>query len=191
VSYHYLATPYTKYPAGHDAAAADAAVQATILHEAGIPVFSPIVVGHAIHRYMPANVPRDGLFWIDFMRPFMDAARGLIVCRLESWEESYGIRVEVEIFQEAGKPIVYMEPGGVPDGLASSPVGDEDAIFHTRDRDARVVPVAWPGCTDLNAVRRAREIWDHSANDSAYHAERLIKTGVSINIVKRILMPYL
>lgn len=189
MSYHYLATPYAKYPAGHDAAAADAAVQATILHEAGVPVFSPIVVGHALYRYMDQNVPRGGRFWIDFMRPFMDAARGLIVCRLGSWEDSDGIRIEVEIFQEAGKPIVEMEPGVVPDGLIPSPF--DNALEHVRDRDRRTAPVAWPGCPDLNAVKRAREIWDHSANDSAYHAERLARTGATPAIVRRLLTPFL
>jgi hypothetical protein len=48
------------------------------------------------------------------------AARGLIVCEMESWETSYGIGVEIAAFKKAGKPIVHMLPGQVPDELRVS-----------------------------------------------------------------------
>jgi hypothetical protein len=32
----------------------------------------------------------------------------------EGWEQSYGMRVELETFQAAGKPVVWMTPGVVP-----------------------------------------------------------------------------
>ena len=44
----------------------------------------------------------------------MDAARGLIVCEMDGWDESYGIQVEIEVFKAAGKPIIHMTPGFLP-----------------------------------------------------------------------------
>ena len=47
-----------------------------------------------------------------------EAARGLLVCKLTGWKDSYGVSVEIRAFRKAGKPVIYMEPGAVPPGLA-------------------------------------------------------------------------
>lgn len=39
----------------------------------------------------------------------MHGAKGLIVCMMPTWEESYGIGVEVETFKRLGKPVLHME----------------------------------------------------------------------------------
>jgi hypothetical protein len=44
----------------------------------------------------------------------MEAAKGIIVCQMEGWAESYGVQFEIEAFQKMCKPVLYMTPGVVP-----------------------------------------------------------------------------
>jgi hypothetical protein len=111
----YLATPYAKYPDGPIAAFEEAAKQAGILARAGICIFCPITHSHPIHLHVnPIDAHR---FWLDFDRPFMAAAKGLIVCQLTGWHESRGIREEIDYFVDAGKSIVVMQPNVIPEAL--------------------------------------------------------------------------
>jgi len=109
----YLASPYSKYHAGIEAACGVVSQNAALLIKAGIPVYCPIAHTHpiAIHGDMD---PLDHSIWLPLDKPFMDAAKGLIVCMMDGWDKSYGVSVEIEEFKKAGKPIVYMEPGIVP-----------------------------------------------------------------------------
>lgn len=109
MSYYYLATPYSKYPEGIEAAFIAACKITAKLIAAGTPVYSPIAHTHpvAIHGGMD---PLDHNIWLPADKPLMDGALGLIVAKLPSWESSYGISVEIEAFKKAGKPIRYLEP---------------------------------------------------------------------------------
>lgn len=114
VGYWYLGGPYSKYPDGIDSAF-DRVVEARgLLVRAGIPAFSPIVHSHPVARKCGID-PHDHSIWLPAERPMLDAATGLIVLMLESWEISYGLAQEIELFRSAGKPIVYMAPGVVPE----------------------------------------------------------------------------
>jgi hypothetical protein len=86
------------------------------LVKAGIHVFCPIGATHgaAIHGGID---PLDHLIWIPADAPFMAISYDLIVCQMESWESSYGIKVEIDTFKNAKKPILYMTPGTVPKEL--------------------------------------------------------------------------
>ena len=110
----YLATPYSKYPKGIEAAFALAAGQAALFARAGIPVYSPIAHTHPIAMIGELD-PYDHAIWLPFDHPLMVAAKGLIVLMAESWEQSYGMKVEIDQFKAAGKPVVYMTPGILPD----------------------------------------------------------------------------
>lgn len=107
--YWYLATPYSKYPEGIEAAFVAACVNHALLIKAGIPTFCPIA-----HTHGPATLggidPLDHKIWLPADAPFMHAAFGLIMCKLPSWEISYGMNAEREAFDAAGKPVVWMEP---------------------------------------------------------------------------------
>jgi len=109
----YLGTPYSKYPRGIQAAYEDACLQQALLIKAGIPVFCPIAHTHgpAIHGGID---PLDHNIWIPADAPFMQAAKGLIVCKMEGWRDSYGLTVEVDYFINHRKPVFYMDVGIVP-----------------------------------------------------------------------------
>lgn len=113
----YLATPYSKYADGIEAAFVEAAKQTALLIRAGVRVYSPICHTHpaAIHGGID---PLDHGIWLPADEPFVRAARGLLVCKLTGWKDSYGVSVEIRAFRKAGKPVIYMEPGAVPPGLA-------------------------------------------------------------------------
>ena len=116
MSFWYLASPYSKYSAGIFAAYADACQQAALLVRAGVPVFSPIAHSHGIAEFGEID-PADHEIWLPADAPFMDAAHGIVVCKLPGWDKSRGVQHEIDVFQSADKPVVYMEPGVVPEVL--------------------------------------------------------------------------
>jgi Domain of unknown function (DUF1937) len=116
MSYLYLATPYSKYPGGINAAYELASREQALLVWAGVPVFCPIAHTHgaAIHGDLD---PKDHGIWLKADAPFMDGAAGLIMLKAETWQDSYGMRKEQEAFRDAGKPVFWMTPGRIPDEL--------------------------------------------------------------------------
>lgn len=121
----YLATPYSKHPDGLVEAFLQAVEQAALLIKAGIPVFCPIAHTHPI-AVMGDLDPYDHDIWLPADRPFMEAAKGIIVCKLEGWDESFGIKKEIEAFTAAIKPVIYMEPDEVPYVYPSVPLPFEN-----------------------------------------------------------------
>jgi len=114
--FYYLASPYSKYPHGLQTAFDDTVRQVGFLLRHGIYVYSPIVHQHYVARLCGID-PRDHAIWIPADQPLMDAARGLIVCKLAGWEESKGIAEERKIFEAAHKAVISMQPFCVPPGL--------------------------------------------------------------------------
>lgn len=112
----YLGSPYSLYPGGPEQAFRDACLEAAVLIKAGIPVFSPIAHTHpiAVNGLMDLL---DLSIWLPTDKPMMDAAKGIIVCKMEWWEKSKGVAHEIEVFSRVGKPIIYMTPGIVPDEI--------------------------------------------------------------------------
>lgn len=119
MSYYYLATPYSKYEGGLEAAFIMAAKQTALLMQAGIPVFSPIAHTHPIAIHGGID-PLDYTVWQPVDQPMMDAATGLIVVCAPGWRESKGVAYEIEDFKLAGKPVFYMEMNVVPLALCKS-----------------------------------------------------------------------
>lgn len=116
MSFWYLASPYSRFPRGHEAAFVEACANAAKLVRAGVPVFSPIAHSHGIAQHGAVD-PVDLKVWLPADRPFMDAAHGIIVLKMEGWHSSVGMNHEIGYFALNGKPVVYMEPGQVPEEL--------------------------------------------------------------------------
>ncbi len=113
MSYWYLATPYSKYPEGIQAAFEAACRETAVFVRAGIPVFCPIAHTHPVAIAGDID-PYDHAVWLPADRPFMEGAAGLVFCKLQSWEISYGMKAEREYFESVDKPVVEMEPGILP-----------------------------------------------------------------------------
>ena len=117
MSYWYLASPYSKYPHGLDRACDDICEQAALLVSVGVRhVYSPIAHCHRIEKLGGLD-PLDYSIWLPMQQPMIDAAKGMILCKLDGWDRSYGIGVELGLFRAESKPVFYMLPGSVPHGL--------------------------------------------------------------------------
>lgn len=104
----YLATPYSKFPAGLEAAHKAACEYAATLIKSGVRIYCPIAHTHPIAVF--GNIdPYSHAIWLPADRPFMDNAVGLIVVKMTGWEKSIGITEEIKTFKKAGKPILFME----------------------------------------------------------------------------------
>lgn len=106
----YLCTPYTNYPKGPDQAYQDACKMTAFLSENGLFVFSPIVHSYPLHTYQNKDLQFDYDFWLTIDFKFIKMSKGLIVCTMDGWKESYGIQKEIKLVQnELQKPIIYTE----------------------------------------------------------------------------------
>ncbi len=104
----YLASPYSKYPAGIEAAFRDVAALAGKLLVAGLKVYSPIAHTHpiAIYGHLDAY---DHTIWMPFDQAIMNVCDAMIVATMETWDKSYGIGEEIKVFSAAGKPIYRLD----------------------------------------------------------------------------------
>lgn len=108
----YLATPYSKYPDGIESAFKDAAALAGKLLRCGVKVYSPISHTHPIA--VNAHIdPLDHAIWLPFDRAMMDRCEVLLVAKMRGWERSHGIAHEIEVFTEAHKPVLYLDPASL------------------------------------------------------------------------------
>lgn len=104
----YLATPYSKYKKGIHYAFADAARVAAELLRNGVKVYSPIAHTHPLAIYGAID-PLDHAIWLPFDEAMMEAADALLVAKMQGWDESRGIKHEIDFFAERGKAIHYLE----------------------------------------------------------------------------------
>ncbi len=104
----YLATPYTKYPNGLDAAFEDAAYLTGYLIKAGAAVFSPICHSHPVAKHGGIDAVDHDL-WMRIDREMWDRCDELLVAKLDGWDESRGIAREIEHFLASGKPVRYLD----------------------------------------------------------------------------------
>lgn len=105
---YYLATPFTRYEMGLDAACYDATAIAAKLVDKGFRVFPPITAGHNMAKVGYLD-PVDDELWTWYNRGFVEKADACIVACLPGWEESDGVAHEIATFLMAGKPVVYLD----------------------------------------------------------------------------------
>ena len=104
----YVASPYSLYVYGKEAAAREVGMAALELAKRGFTVFSPIAHSHAMCLTAP-KLKDDQLFWELQDRPFLESAMGLIVVKMRGWSESVGVDHEINRSRELKKPIMYLE----------------------------------------------------------------------------------
>jgi len=108
----YVATPYTKFPEGHEEAFRQAASITGRLMLLGLRVYSPITHGHPLSLY--GGVPfTNHDVWLPFDRAMMEKADALIVAKMVGWHRSEGIDHEVRFFMEEGKRVYFLDPGSL------------------------------------------------------------------------------
>ncbi len=106
---YYLATPYSLYPHGLEAAYREACDITVRLQDRSLRVFSPIAVYHPVARECRIEA-RDHEFWLRRCRPWIEDCDALIVAMMEGWGKSRGVREETGAFMRAGKPVKLIDP---------------------------------------------------------------------------------
>lgn len=102
----YLATPYSKFHDGLEAAYVMACKARAELIAAAVPCFSPIVHSHGVAIHGGLDPLRHDI-WLPSEAPILQASCGLVIYQAEGWTESYGIAKEIAAFRAAGKPVVH------------------------------------------------------------------------------------
>lgn len=105
----YLATPYSRFPDGLEAAFIEAAKLAARLMAKGVRVYSPIVHTHPMAVFGEIDA-LDHSIWMPFDEAMMEACCALAVAQLPTWEQSKGVKHEIDYFELAGKPIFFLDP---------------------------------------------------------------------------------
>ncbi len=103
----YLATPYTKE--NHQEAYQAACRMAMFLEENEVFTFSPIAHSHGMSEYASHYNKTSHDFWLTIDFKFIKLSRGLLVCKMKGWDNSFGIAKEIEFAETLKKPIIYTE----------------------------------------------------------------------------------
>lgn len=108
MTFVYVATPYSKYDAGIDAAFVEACKVTAEFIRRGIPAYSPIAHTHPVALHGRMN-PLDHEIWMPADAPMMAAASELWVIKMPGWIDSKGIAIEVDAFRKDGKPVHFID----------------------------------------------------------------------------------
>lgn len=105
----YLASPYSHPDPAVVANRYEAAMNATALRiMAGDMVWSAIVHCHELaQRY---SLPTDAAFWREYNFNMLRASGAMYVLTLEGWEESLGVKAEIEYADRIKLPIFFLSP---------------------------------------------------------------------------------
>jgi len=103
----YIATPYSKYPEGLQAAFEHACIASAWLVKRNVRVYSPIAHTHAIAHYGLVDA-LDHEIWMWQDEAFMENACGLLVVDMPGWNESVGVIQEIRTFGALNKPIYHL-----------------------------------------------------------------------------------
>ena len=105
----YLASPYShEREAVRETRFHDACDAASHLMRQGHRVYSPIAHTHPVAQH---GLPLGWDFWEPYDRWFVERCDEVWVLTLEGWSESKGVRAEIRIAEELGKPVRYLVPG--------------------------------------------------------------------------------
>ena len=76
----------------------------------GFHIFSPIFYGHQLSE--DYNLPTDAAYWWKFNREFLAASAEFHILIMPGWQQSVGIKQELEFAQAIGLPVMRVYPNG-------------------------------------------------------------------------------
>ena len=106
-----MCSPYTNHPTELDKYCDLAADAGARLHEAGLVLVAPIVLGHRMWKTMPdMKYTRSHEMWMPICERIFQRCDYGIVCMLNGWEQSKGSALEVFIMSASKKQVLFYEP---------------------------------------------------------------------------------
>ncbi len=113
--YFYLATPYSHPDVRiREQRYKDACKITAHLIKQGYVVFSPIVHNHPIA--CAYNLPGDMDFWYNFDTRLLMNARKMFVADMPGWQDSKGVKLEMDFCDMQGIPYEMLYTKGILDG---------------------------------------------------------------------------
>jgi len=107
--YSYLASPYSHADLAIMDERHDAAMCCVHWHlKNHIWVYSPIVHCHELARRY--YLPRDYDFWETYNKVMLFNSNRLIILTLPGWDDSKGVKGEVDFANKIGRPITFIHP---------------------------------------------------------------------------------
>ena len=91
-----------------------------VLMEAGHMVFSPIAFGWPVAKMR--DMRTDWEYWEKVCRAYISRCQSMAVLMLDGWKDSTGVKAEMDIAEELGIPIVYVDPTDYK--IYNNPIGD-------------------------------------------------------------------
>lgn len=74
----------------------------------GIIAISPITYGHVLSEH--SKMPTDWEFWENFCISLLEKCDEILICNtMSGWEESRGVRAEIEFAKKMGIKIKYLK----------------------------------------------------------------------------------
>ena len=117
--YIYLATPHTDPDKRVEAARETEANKiAAFLAELGLRFFSPISHSAPLIR---AGADLEHAEWLLLDQPLLANAGALIVVCFPGWQDSAGIKQEIEFMRTIGRPIFFLSPDYGTDTVFTTP----------------------------------------------------------------------
>jgi hypothetical protein len=105
----YLASPYSKYPGGRNAAFLAACDKAAELMLQGHLIFCPIAHSHPIENIGMDGEIKDGDFWLKQDFAVLSKCDELWVYQMPGWDTSYGVGKEIEFAKKNNIEVKYLE----------------------------------------------------------------------------------
>lgn len=105
---YYLATPYSKYPQGLEAAYEEACRLSGEFVRAKKAVYCPIAHTHGIAKHGKLDPYDTG--WYLFDEPEILLSGGLVVAMMEGFEVSRGVNQEIVYAKSLGLPLYTLDP---------------------------------------------------------------------------------
>lgn len=104
----YVGSPYSRYPGDIHQAFVDVSRLMGQLVAEGLKVYSPIAHTHPIAIYGGLD-PLDHKIWLPFNMAIIRKSDAMLVAKMSGWDRSKGVREEIGIFKEQGKPVHYLD----------------------------------------------------------------------------------
>jgi len=110
MSYYYISNPYNGTPEEMNSRARAAAAACATLLRRGIHAWSPIVHNHAMMKHADFSLKERQELMLPFDFTLLRASGGMIVLTLPGWDKSFGVGKEIELCEELGIPVRYLDP---------------------------------------------------------------------------------
>ncbi len=117
MGYYYISNPYNGTEEQKAERARIAAQVCGKLLKMGIHAWSPIVHNHAMMKSSEFALEERRSLILDFDFSLLRSAQGMLALTIDGWEQSYGVKAEIELCEKLSIPVKYLDPALLGDSV--------------------------------------------------------------------------